>query len=232
MKDFKQEQEEKRGIIKDLKSKIWPDSTPKGRKQGIDMPARSITLQSPIIPFSLEPTTVYVDEKLTIFFVENTNEVAKDKNKLEQIAKNLVTSGKVCIINYGSTVKVSKIVDAILFDSKNLLNQEDIGDKSCLYEALIALEKVVSKNMLKTQTLENTEWKIRKSRINIIEIIGIGRCFNNHFSEFAKEGLESFNKVASNSKVITKYFCLSEQDFIRTAALGFHSIGAINRSFK
>ena len=172
------------------------------------------------------PKLLEVDTRLTIILIENTEAVAKEKDKLEKIVKNLVSAGKVCVINYGSLVREGKIVDAKQFDCSNLLFKEDIGENACLFDALSALEDVVEKNYKKIE-----ETKHKRIRITNIDIIGIGRCMDNCSITSRESAIESFLVVAKHRDVNTKYFCLSEESFVNAATIGFHSIGSIARNY-
>lgn len=171
------------------------------------------------------PRTLEVDTKLTVFFVENTKEVAKEKATLEKMA-SLVTTGYVCVINYGRVVRKSKTVEVKDFKGSELLCQEYIGDNACLYDAINALEGVVEEYYKKTEDV-----KYKKIRFKEIEIIGIGRCFDNCSMTSSQTAIESFSRVAKRLDVTTKYFCLSEESFIQTATIGFHSIGSIAKNY-
>lgn len=170
-----------------------------------------------------KPEEFFVKTKVAIILVENTEEVAKEKDKLEKIIKSLVTTGQVCVISYGSAVRKTEMVEANSLNCSTLLCQGDIGDKACLFDALVVLESLVSKLP--------EELKKKKLKIDGIDIIGIGRCIDKYSLASKEIGLESFNKVASKNDVVTKYFCLSEEYFVEAATIGFHSIGAINRNY-
>lgn len=175
---------------------------------------------------SFIPKPLMVDKKLTIIFVENTEEVAKEKNKLEKLVSSIVNTGDILVINYGRIVREGKAVDAKWFDYSELVYEEYAGEDACLYDAIIALEEVVEKNYKAT---EDNFMKTITTRINSIEIIGIGRCVDKGSITSSEAARQSFWWITRNSDVITKYFCLTEESFVNAAAIGFHSIGAINR---
>lgn len=166
------------------------------------------------------------ETKLYILLVENTKEVAKEKENLEKIVKSLITSGKVCVINYGRIVRESKIVDAKDFDCSELLYLDFVGEYSCLFDALTALKGVVEKNYRKTEYSKN-----KRVMVKSIEIIGIGRCVDNYSIIPAAIAVEDFCSVVNRLDVTTKYFCLSEKYFVEAAKIGFHSIGSIARNY-
>lgn len=169
---------------------------------------------------------VYDETKLTIILIENTEEVAKEKDKLEKIVKSLATTGYVCVINYGTTVREGKKIESTLFECNTLLCNEDVGTEASLYDALVILENVVKKYY------KSVGWlKFRRARITTIDIIGIGRCFDNCSVASIEKGIEAFENAVSFAGATTKYFCLSEDGFIDAATIGFRSIGAITRSY-
>lgn len=168
---------------------------------------------------------VYQNAKLIIFLIENSEEVAKIKDKLEVIVKSMSATGFIYVINYGNSVRETTITEASAFSSKQLLCEEHIGNKMCLYDALVALKEVVKKYY------NQTEWlKYRRARINAIDIIGIGRCIDNCSIVPFEVAIETFKEATVSTDVITKYFCLTEENFINAATIGFHSIGAIAKN--
>lgn len=173
------------------------------------------------------PKTIYkplVDKKLTIILVENTVKVAEKSNMLPSV-KRLVTSELVSIINYGSVVRQSDIVDVSTFN-ENIFLYDDIGDDSCLYDALVELENLVSKEYHHIKAKEKEHVRISK-----IDVICIGTCTDNCSKASKEVGIDCFCRVASNFDVVTKCFCLTDENFTSAAEIGFHSIGAIIRNY-
>lgn len=205
-----------------LPNTVQPDSATntknKIQSNGVNKPKDAKTVYA--------PRYLEEDTKLTVILVENTDEVAKQKDMLNQIVNNLVVAGKVCVINYGKLVRESKIVEAKDFDCRALLYEEFAGNSACLFDALIALEGVVEKNYKKTEVV-----KYKRTKTKSIEIIGIGRCIDNCSITSSQIAIESFSKVVKHSDVTTKYFCLSEESFVQAATIGFRSIGAIARNY-
>ena len=142
-KNHHKPEDEKKSIFEKIRNKIEPPEQAVKPKRDITMPAFSTNIGI-IQPIKIEPTISYIEDKLIILFIENTLEVAQYRTKLEQLTKGIVTTGNVCTINYGSIVKVQKPFGSIFLETNDLLNSSDLGEKSCLYEALIALEKVVN----------------------------------------------------------------------------------------
>ena len=167
------------------------------------------------------------DEKLTILMVENTLETAKEKDNVIKIVKSLVTSGYVSVVNYGGAVRKSEPEEVKKFDDSILFCNYDLSDKSSLYEAIFDAEYIVDKYRKKL-----IEEETKKSFIKYVEIIGIGQCIDT-CSKVSKEiSMSCFHRIANLSNVTTKYFCLTDATFVNAATIGFHSIGAINRSYK
>ena len=166
------------------------------------------------------------DVKLTVVLIENSAMVAKQKEDLKKIVESLVNTGFVSLINYGGSIRIMEKVEAAIFECSEILNEEDIGEEACFYDALVALEDVVNHNY---NMIEHHGFK--RYRIAKVEVIGIGRAIDNFSAYSMEKGIEAFKKVASHTNVTTKYFCLSEKDFIHAATIGFRSIGAIRRTF-
>lgn len=175
------------------------------------------------------PRYVYkplVDEKLTILLIENTHEVAKQCHMIIKILKRIVNEGKVCIINYGTTVKQSEIMPVYQLQTKEFFADEDLGENACLFEALIALKVLVACKLLSIE-----EGIIERTRISDIQIIGIGTGKEQGSKVSKDSALQAFAGVAKKPRVVTKYFCLTEESFLQVAEIGFHSIGSIDRTY-
>lgn len=167
-----------------------------------------------------------VDMKLTIILIENTAKVHKEKETLIKIVNNLVTSGLVCVINYGTKIRICDSYD-FDFNSKLLLCDDDIVDSACLYDALINLGTLIS---AKYMTISEKEKE--QIRINKIEIIGIGTCKDSGSKSSKETAIEWFYEATDKPDITTKYFCLTEENFINAAEIGFRSIGAISRNYQ
>lgn len=175
---------------------------------------------------SYQPRVYGKDVKLTFILIENSAEVLKEKDKLEQIVASLVRTGYVYVINYGSDVRTSELLEAKSLDYSKLLYQEDMGDKACLFDALIALERMVKESYKGIDEL-----KEKHENVDSIDIIGIGRCIDNGSIVSDKVGIEIFSNMSKRHNLMTKYFCLSEENFINAATIGFRSIGSFARNY-
>lgn len=167
-----------------------------------------------------------VDKKLTIVLIENTFEAIKQKETLLKIVKSIVTEGAVCIINYGSHVEQSEIFDIFKLNTINWFNDDDIGNASCLYDALEQLEILVSKHHMH---IEENEFE--RIRFKKIEVLGIGSCKDNGSTTSKETAQEYLYRISNKSAITTKYFCFTEETFINAAEIGFRSIGAISRNY-
>lgn len=169
-----------------------------------------------------------IGKKLTIVLIENTSKVVAEKEKLIRLIKrNIETSGLVSIINYDSTVKKSKIFNAKDFNDITFLSSKNIDNETCLFDALVELENLVCDSYMEQEEKENTY-----IRINDIRIIGIGTCTDS-CSKVSKEfAINCFYNVVRKPNVTSKYFCFTEESFIKAAEIGFHSIGAIFRNYQ
>lgn len=179
---------------------------------------------------SFLPKTVYkrlVNKKLTIILVENTATVAGQKDKVLQIVENFVRSDLLCIINYGATVNASEILDVSNRKDLTIMYDESAGEESHLYDALIELEKIVSDKYLKTEEKET-----ERVSIDSVDVIGIGTCRDTGSTASKEDALDKFHLLSLKSKVVTKYYCLTDAYFIGAAEIGFHSIGAISNTYQ
>lgn len=169
-----------------------------------------------------------VSKKLTILLLETTAEVAVEKENLIKIFKSLVTSGLLVVINYGSHVTVSETFDVSNFNKDTDFSYYEVtGNEACLYDALVELKEIVNKMYMR---MEETDKE--KILIKNIEIIGIGTCKDNH-SKVSKEiGIDSFTTATSKPDIVTKYFCITDANFVDAAEIGFRSIGAISKKYQ
>lgn len=178
-------------------------------------------------PFVYKPLK---KEELTIILIENTTQVANQRENVAKIIQKQVKKGLVTIINYGNTVKESPIYE-VGTDEIVFLYEEGIGDNTCLYDALKGLHSVFFKNYL---TIHEKETE--RIAIENIKVIGIGTCTDNCSETSKEDAIDYFYKVATyklpkENKVTTKYFCLTEKSFFDVAEIGFHSIGAICKDY-
>ena len=162
------------------------------------------------------------NKKLSIILLENTQKSSEVKEIILKIIHRL-SSDLVCVITYGSTVRVGRVKKVSKFDDSELLDKDDLNDKACLYDALRTLNKVVKIAFEKTRY---DDFGINQYKINSIDIIGIGSGVDVDSKISREESLRYFDEILSKTGVETKYFCFSEEAFIEGASIGFRSIGA------
>lgn len=180
--------------------------------------------------FSKKPAYVYkrlVEKKLTIILIEDTKLVMAEKDKLVQIVKKVTAEGKACIITYGDVVRQSEIFEVLPNSGIPFPVNENVGDMARLYDALIAVEKLVLEKHTKTEETET-----QRILIKDVDVIGIGTCTDNGSEATKEDALGAFHRVTSRSRVMTKYFCLTEESFLNSAEVGFRSIGAISKNYQ
>lgn len=176
------------------------------------------------------PKTVYkklVNKKLNIVLIESTALVSKEKEKVMQIVNRFLNSDLLCVINYGETVGLSEILEVKEPDKMNISFAETEQEKTCLYDALVEIEKLVSSKYLVTEEKER-----ERVSINQIEIIGIGTCRDNCSTATKENALEAFFKICLKSNIATKYYCLTDEYVMNAAEIGFHSIGSISIAYQ
>ena len=168
---------------------------------------------------------IAINTSLTVILVENSHSVFKQREKLMKIIKHINNFDFLCIINYGKETKVTEVKSAINSNPEEFLSMS--GSESCFYDSLLKLKEVVESNLMKT--IDEDEKK--KIVIKNIDIIGIGRCFDNCSKISEDEAMKCFCSISKNENVTTKYFCLTDESFISAAKFGFHSIGAVSRDY-
>ena len=176
------------------------------------------------------PKTVFkrlVNKKLTIILLENTATVAKQKDKVLQIVDNFVRSDLICIINYGSSVNASEIIGVHNGKDLKIMYDESAGEEACLFDALMELEKIVSSKYLTTEETEH-----ERICVDSIDVIGIGTCRDNCSTTAKADAIDKFYLMSLKSKLVTKYYCLTDEFFMAAAEIGFHSIGAISKTYQ
>lgn len=230
-KEKKKEEKEEKKAIKETISVQTEVITETIEEKPSEPLTKSVNEQDDFETTSIISKFVYkrlVTKKLTILLLETTAEVAVEKENLIKIFKSLVTSGMLVIINYGSYVTVSKTFDVSNFNNYTDFSYYEVtGNEACLYDALVELKDIVSKMYMR---MEETEKE--KILIKNIEIIGIGTCKDNH-SKVSKEiGIDCFTTATSKPDIVTKYFCITDDNFINAAEIGFRSIGAISKKYQ
>lgn len=175
--------------------------------------------------FPVKP--IIVDKKLTIILIEDTAEVAKEREIAFKLLQNHLNPDIVRIIYYGEGINETLISKKFDFKDVEFECTEESGNEICLYDTL----EYVGKMILDTYMKENgTEY--RKERISQITIMGIGTCRDTCSETSKEEAIESFCNAIKKSGALTKYFCLTENSFLDAAEIGFRSIGSISRNYQ
>ena len=177
--------------------------------------------------FPKPPVKRFINKQLTIILVENTETMAREKDKVIQLVQSFAQSDLVCIINYGEKIAQSEIFEISSTEKPDISYNEMTGEKVRLFDALVKLEKLVSSKYYATE-----EKPTENVLIDRITVIGVGTCRDNCSIAPKETALECFQKIASKVKVVNKYFCLTDEYFINAAEVGFHSIGAICRDYQ
>ena len=162
-------------------------------------------------------------KKLTIICLENTKKSMEAKDIILKIIYKLISTDLICVITYGSTVKVEMVKKVRDFDYKKLLYMDDMNGDACLFDALKILADVVS---IAYKKVLDDKSGINQYKIETIDVIGIGSGLDRGSKTKREEAIKSFDEILLNKDVETKYFCFSENNFKEVASIGFRSIGA------
>ncbi len=173
------------------------------------------------------PKIVYkqrVKRDVTILLIENSANTIKERENLLKIVNAFGARGLIYIISYGKQIKISKDFEPSNFENKTCFIDEEMSNETCLFDALVELEVLLSKRYI---TENPTQRIIAKD----ITIIGIGTCKDSCSKASKEEGIDSFCNVIKKYQAITKYFCLTDDYFLNAAEIGFASIGAISKEY-
>lgn len=162
--------------------------------------------------------------KLTIIFIENTNLMQHSEAIIKKIVNSLTTNGEVIFINYGRTVKKSKLFNVNLLNEHKVFCRDILEQEAVFYDALKLLEDTMKDNYFKV-----IELPTKKIRIDKIECIAFGRGIDTGSKTSKIEAIDICDEMFGKFNVSSKYFCLTEASFLEVAELGFRSIGSISR---
>lgn len=168
-----------------------------------------------------------IEKKLVVVLVENTNQMEGEIEVIQKISKNAAQGGYIYVLNYSNTLSNREICSADSFDFASLFCKEQISSETCLFDAINELNSIITNNYNKIVI----ETETNKILFNEIEIIGIGRCIDTCSKTTFQKSAETLFSISSKENISTKYFCFDESGFINASALGFRSIGAINRNY-
>lgn len=169
------------------------------------------------------PRKRIISKTLTILLIEDSKKVNEQREKVVQLVNTLnKASDLLSIMTYQDIVQEIDVMDWIMREEPVFFYE-----KSCFFDAILEVEKLVLSKYLTTETIGTEE-----VRIDAIEIIGIGTGTDNASVASKEQALDSFSKISLRQKVVTKYYCLEDQYFMGPAEIGFHSIGSISRAYQ
>lgn len=169
------------------------------------------------------------NKQLSIIVIENSEETNKIKNMISTIVGSYGSNEKniTCVVNYGSMIHFSELIDPKSLKDLPALVENDIGSSARFYDAFCALSDLIS---AKKKSIEDD--KSKRININSIEILGIGTCKDVGSTHSKVEAISAFDEIIKDSTVTTKYFCLTEDGFKEAAEFGFKSIGSISITYQ
>ena len=174
--------------------------------------------------FVFYPT--FTKKSLSIILIEDTLDVVNESQKILRFCKTRITTDLICVIRYGENFTETPFLSKFSFNDKNFFCTNNAGEKGCLSDVLIEVEKIVSDFYDKQKDIDS-----RKVTINKIDIIGFGTCKDNCSKTPKEEAAKAFSSVNKHAKVATKYFTLTDESMIDAAEYGFHSIASISKNY-
>lgn len=164
-----------------------------------------------------------IHSKLTIVLLEKTN---ADIDVLAEFLPKMIKNGDVVFILYGEKIDVTSVGKASEINVKNFFETGIPTTKCRLYDAINSIPSIINKYRFKF--FENEKERIM---YDSFEILGVGKCIENGSSATYEETMKSFLEVYKDPKVITKYFCITDEDVCNAAKIGFRSIGALSTEY-
>ncbi len=165
-----------------------------------------------------------IDAKLVIILLENSLDTYKYRSEIIKILESFIIDNLVCVISYSKDIKVDYYID--YKDALNNLTFNNKDNYRNLFGSIEKLDRVLLENNYKIIDADIVRYNIKT-----IDIIGFGTCSDN-ISIFNKVSMQRrFSNIAYKSNVRTKYFCLTEDDIINAAEIGFHSIGVMEKEY-
>ena len=153
------------------------------------------------------------NKKVTIMLLENTPFMKQ--LKIERIATNISSDPDqlVTIVRYGENIETTTYneKDNIIFDDKE-------PEKILFYDSLVEVSELVKRLY--------TEQKM--FRIVSVELICIGNCEDKESKKSKETAIKELNEKYD---IKNKYYCLSENEYLEAAEIGFHLIGSITTPY-
>ncbi len=155
-------------------------------------------------------------KKVTIMLLENTPFMKQ--LKIERIATNISSDPDqiVTIVRYGENIETINYNqgDSIAFDGKE-------SEKILFYDSLVEVSELVKRLY--------TEQKM--FRIVSVELICIGNCEDKESKKSKETAIKELNEIIQKYDIKNKYYCLSENEYLEAAEIGFHLIGSITTPY-
>lgn len=155
-------------------------------------------------------------KKVTIMLLENTPFMKQ--LKIERIATNISSDPDqiVTIVRYGENIETINYNqgDSIAFDGKE-------SEKILFYDSLVEVSELVKRLY--------TEQKM--FRIISVELICIGNCEDKKSKKSKETAIKELNEIIQKYDIKNKYYCLSENEYLEAAEIGFHLIGSITTPY-
>ena len=156
------------------------------------------------------------NKKVTIMLLENTPFMKQ--LKIERIATNISSDPDqlVTIVRYGENIETTTYneKDNIIFDDKE-------PEKILFYDSLVEVSELVKRLY--------TEQKM--FRIVSVELICIGNCEDKESKKSKETAIKELNEIIQKYDIKNKYYCLSENEYLEAAEIGFHLIGSITTPY-
>ena len=138
--------------------------------------------------------------------------------KIERIATNISSDPDqlVTIVRYGENIETTTYneKDNIIFDDKE-------PEKILFYDSLVEVSELVKRLY--------TEQKM--FRIVSVELICIGNCEDKESKKSKETAIKELNEIIQKYDIKNKYYCLSENEYLEAAEIGFHLIGSITTPY-
>ncbi len=166
-----------------------------------------------------------VKKKLTIFLIECTPEAYEHNADIQKIIQGSINDNLVCIIRYAKEIEMSNVFYSSQY--KKFMGSMNSGCNECrFYDAIDLLDK----NMISIAT-DIVKVGDKKYQVGEIELIGIGSAKDTCSKIKKVNAIWTFNIFTSCREIKTKYFCIDESYVINSSAIGFTSIGSMNRNY-
>lgn len=166
-----------------------------------------------------------VKKKLIIFLIECTPEAYEHNEDIQRIIQGSINDNLVCIIRYAREIEMSNVFLSSQY--REFMGCMNSGCKDCrFYDAIELLDK----SMVNIAT-DIVKVGDRKYQAGEIELIGIGSAKDTCSKIKKANAIWTFNIFTSCREIKTKYFCIDEPYVINSSAIGFTSIGSMNRNY-